>query len=352
MYFPNVQVYPNRITCTPTRNKKTLSDLVNRQLDKVSKKSLNLSYQTNFKKIGNPFVLSSASKRKLMDSINSMFVLSPGRRIDMQNGKSIFNFRLNFVTLTLPSAQMHDDVFIKKEFLNQFLTEIRKHYNVKNFVWKAELQKNENIHFHLITDQYLDYQAIRRRWNRILNKHGYIDAYRSKFENLNLTQYNNLVNKEGKTDFKTIAQRYAKGKKSNWSNPNSVDVRSVSNKKDLAIYLAKYVAKNVADSDQDEETTERQKKFGRSWSRSYSLAQLKYVHKLDKNDVLELLHYLSKDTKNVKKFVGDWFQVFYFNIQTLHKNVRSWIEFYVKANAKIYNYPFVKLKTTPDVASA
>ncbi len=32
--------------------------------------------------------------------------------------------------------------------LNRFLEKIRYQYNVKSYLWKAESQKNGNIHFH------------------------------------------------------------------------------------------------------------------------------------------------------------------------------------------------------------
>ncbi|MEA5426816.1 rolling circle replication-associated protein [Arcicella lustrica] len=100
---------------------------------------------------------------------------------------------VTFVTLTLPSKQVHHDNLIKNECLDPFLewvkaTEIKKGWNVKCYLWRAESQKNGNLHFHLIVDRWIDHEAIRKRWNQLINRLGYVDMYR-------MTQ--NYIYKEG-----------------------------------------------------------------------------------------------------------------------------------------------------------
>lgn len=332
-------LYPSRLCITPKRKAKPLTRYYEDIFLKADGKHKNDSFLKNFKVRANPFIMSKASKRKIFDSINSMFVISPPRRINMKNNKQLYNFRLNFITLTLPSNQEHSDTFIKSECLNHLLTELRKFYQVKNYVWKAELQQNENIHFHLITDQYIDYQALRRRWNRILDKHGYIKAYQEKMQALTLTEYHELRNKATKCDFKQSAKAYAAGQQSKWRNPNSVDVRQVMNKKDLAIYLAKYIAKTDVKPEQPEELTERQINFGRSWSRSYSLAQLHYKNKFELSDIKRLIEYFKERADVVRKYVDTWCEVYYFNAQQLSAAFQKWHRKIIVENCKLYQYP-------------
>lgn len=312
-------------------------------LDKMVNKALGIkkndTYKQNFEKISNPFVLSKASKRKLFDSVNSMFCLSLPRPIKMKNNKTLPSFRLSFITLTLPTGQMHTDTFIKSECLNQLLIELRKFYKVENYVWKAELQQNKNIHFHLITDQYIDYQALRRRWNRILDKHGYIKEYAKKFSNMSLSDYHKLRNQFKNCDFNTSAKAYAAGQKSKWKNPNTVDVRKVKDKKDLAIYLAKYVSKKVDETEQSDELTLRQITFGRSWSRSYSLARLQYRNKFVLDEITDVYKYLRSVPNKVKRYVDEWCEVFYFNVTELSQWFQSFHRLIITENAKMYNYP-------------
>lgn len=335
-----VQLYPSRVTVTNNYPQNATQKMVQRYLNKLDKDQKINQYQTNFKKPKNAFTLSQASKRKLMDSINSMYCLSKPRTITMRNKKKLFKFQLSFITLTLPSTQKHDDLFIKSECLNQFLIELRKNYDVNNYVWKAELQKNENIHFHLITDQYIDFQALRRRWNRILNKFDYVKNYQQKMEKLTLNEYHRLRCKGNKITFQESAKAYAKGKRSKWLNPNSVDVKTVRSKKDLAVYLAKYVTKKADSKKSFVQDLEREKKFGRSWSRSYSLAKLKYQSKLLVSEIKEALFYLDNVGSKVKKIIGDFFVAYYFNLRSLREDYQKFHNFFITSNAIMHKYPF------------
>ncbi len=333
-------IYPSRITITHTRKKK---DVWNRIIDKYQVQDCDnyrLTYLDNFKKQKNRFELSKASKKKIMDSINGMFVLSKARTIKMKTGVNIYNYQMSFITLTLPSIQVNSDLEIKDKLLHHFLVEIKKHYGIDNYVWKAELQMNKNIHFHLIVDKYIDFQAIRRRWNRICNKFGYVDAYSEKMGKLTLPQYHKMRNKYSVCQFEKSKKAFAMGKKCNWTNPNSVDVRNVRGQKDLAVYLAKYITKEVIKTELDTELLEREIKFGRSWGRSYSLSRLEYKNKFELVDLKDIIDYFDLETKKVKKIVGDWFKVYYFNINQLHKECKRILLFYLKKNAEIYNYPF------------
>ena len=65
-----------------------------------------------------------------------------------------------FVTLTLPSVQRHEDNVIKQQILKPFIEELKERYGVKYYFWKAEIQENGNIHFHLIIDHYIHYKKL------------------------------------------------------------------------------------------------------------------------------------------------------------------------------------------------
>lgn len=331
-----IKLTSSRLSVTPQRLPLSSSQLLDRLCQKDARMRSPFSYVENFTKVGNPFILSDSSKRKLFDSVNYMFNLSQPRLIEMKNNKKIFNFRLSFVTLTLPSKQAHDDVTIKKDFLNHFLVELRKHYKIDNYIWKAELQKNQNIHFHLILDRYVDYQALRRRWNRVLEKGGYVSKYREKMSKLSSSQYylmrlnnckshNEKYGTEYNITFKDAHKAYQKGVDSNWSNPNSVDVKSVYGKKDLACYLAKYVAKQIDEDSQTDEETTRQMAFGRSWSRSYSLVKLSKIGSIEYDDIKDLITYFRNKKANVMRVAGRFFEVFYFTLDQLHVTAKKYI---------------------------
>jgi len=335
-----VQVYPSRVTITETREPKRFFKCDFNHQWKEKLKNTTGTHIINFKKQKNAFTLSNSSKKKLLDSVNSMYLLSSPRKVTMLTGKFIYNYKMSFVTLTLPSKQTHSDTAIKKDCLNQFLVELRKNYGVTNYVWKAELQQNANIHFHLILDKYVDYQALRRRWNRILAKNNYIAAYRNKFENLNLSQYHAMRNLKAQCSFEKSAAAFAAGKRAKWCNPNTVDVKSVHGKKELAMYLAKYVLKPVTKSKLTPEQTEREINFGRSWYRSYSLSNLKYINKYLLTEVTSMVNYLKSIPKTVKCVTDTWYTVFYFNVNQLCEAFKLFHHKFMLNNARLYSYPF------------
>lgn len=85
--------------------------------------------------------------------------------------------RLTFVTLTLSATQRHDDKWIKKNMLELFMKRLQYNYKVVNYFWKAEVQKNGNLHFHLVLDTYIPFISIQSNWNEIQRACGYLDNY-------------------------------------------------------------------------------------------------------------------------------------------------------------------------------
>lgn len=174
-----------------------------------------------------------------------------------------------FCTLTLSSEQQHQDQYLKRELLGQFILELKKYHNVKYYFWRAESQKNGNIHFHLILDKYIPYAIILDRWNRIQNKLGYVDKFKEKV---------------------------------NRNNPNSVDVKGVKDVDNFVNYILKYAVKE-----------EKYRKIkGRLYGMSDELRYLDlYTAQVDNyfKDKLEK----SVIDNQVKMFVTDYATVFYFN---------------------------------------
>ncbi len=133
-----------------------------------------------------------------------------------QSTGNFFKWKLNFVTLTLSSKQVHSDKFIKKKMLGAFLDYLRKKKGVKNYIWRAESQNtssanNGNIHFHIILDKWIPWKELRDVWNDIQNNSGYIDPFELKFKH---------------------------------RNPNSTDIHSLKNIANVGAYLSKYCSKN------------------------------------------------------------------------------------------------------------
>jgi len=178
--------------------------------------------------------------------------------------------KVGFLTLTLPSPQVkkvhknwvefrHSDQEIKSKCLNQFFVELSKNYGLKHKVWKGEKQKNGNIHFHVLIDRFISHTELRERWNRIINKLGYVSRYRDQMNKLTEQQYIELRLREYTTPLsqdkkKKLVERYKKAYKegvaTNWLQPNTTDIHSLyKNKKGKSInnvvaYIAKYMSKS------------------------------------------------------------------------------------------------------------
>lgn len=87
---------------------------------------------------------------------------------------------LTFVTLTLPTKQAHHDNKIKRTCLMPFIENLKRLHKVENYFWRAEAQKNGNIHFHLLIDSYIHYKEVQDLWNTTIEKLDYITKFQAK----------------------------------------------------------------------------------------------------------------------------------------------------------------------------
>lgn len=198
----------------------------------------------------------SAKQVEFIDSLNSNKItyqgeMSPSGRSKMaralrcwwtamnefnndKNGISpVHPKKMVFVTLTLPSTQIHGDKDIKHYCLRPFMRYLFDNHSVTNYIWKAEVQKNGNLHIHIIIDQFIDKEVISSTWNNCLENLFYI----SEFE-----------------------------RKHGHRNPPSTNIQVARNQSDLESYIGKYVGKEVGIRPIQ----------GRVWQCSKSLSQLKY----------------------------------------------------------------------------
>lgn len=322
-------LYPNRITIRYIDSAKRYNKLYDSYIG-VSKKQ-NVKSLENLKKKKNNFNFSSQSSKKLIDSISFMFQVSKERKVFIGNDKYIYNYKASFVTLTLPSKQVHTDIEIKY-CLKKFLDNLRIQFKLKNYVWKAEIQKNKNIHFHLVLDKHINYNVLRYYWNLSIKPLGYIDAYENKFKNMSLLEY---AKHRGKK-VEEVKKAYIKGVKTKWRSPNSVDVKSVKSSKMLAIYLAKYLVKKGS----EDNDTDRALKFGKMWSRSVSLSKIKFISNYDTTSLLKYLetHKSFKEVSFTK--IYEYCKVIYFNFRTKNCKLKKWFTQKMIELGITYNYPF------------
>lgn len=267
------------------------------------------------------FKLSKNAHRNLRKKIEWLYYLAKPKSVTTLKGKKIYNFKCAFITLTLPSKQVHPTSYITSEFFNQWLTEMRKRFKMMNFVWRIEFQKNGNVHYHVCTDTYLDYFTVRRSWNRIINKGGYIDSYQNQWKGLKLSEYIEKVDPLSFALYSEVAKAYASGCKDDWRQPNSVDCKSVKSGTAVSFYISKYFGK--ADDEQcscNELDTEENSKHLRLWFCSRSLSKLHSIKDYDGAVTFNPALWLRNSKKVIVKHF-DYCTVIYYDIRKLSGNL-------------------------------
>ena len=242
--------------------------------------------------------ISTSTKKKILMRCRVLSFASKEKKVRNWQGL-IIDHRTSFVTLTLPSTQIHEDIEITKEVLGKFLNRCRKLSILQNYVWKAEKQKNGNIHYHILTDSYIDKTLCYRLWLLSLNSLGYVDAYSNKFRAMDLKKYKEQkFNENVKEDI--VMKRFWKGNKNNWRLPPCFDTINVSGSKGLENYLAKYISK--------ENGNENLKVNGRSWGCSENVNAGVKLFKEDL-DFNEFGFKMAKYVLKKKTIIGDYFEI-------------------------------------------
>jgi len=189
-------------------------------------------------------MISRKANKRVKEAIDWLVLLSKQKKFKSKKTGKTYTFNINFVTLTLASKQIHSDQIIKSKLLNQFLLELKRDFKVMNYLWRAEAQKNGNIHFHIVTDKFIPHDWLRDVWNRIQNKLGYVDRYREFMQEYHKDGFKVREDLLKYWNYKSQLRAYKTGMKGKWQNPNSTDVHSIRKIKNISAYLSKYCTKN------------------------------------------------------------------------------------------------------------
>jgi hypothetical protein len=265
-------------------------------------------------------LVSKNAHRKISKAIDYLLLMaSPQTGYIPKSGKK-FSFRIAFVTFVLPSKQIHTDNEIKRMLWNSMLIELTRFHGVKNYLWRAEKQKNGNLHFHLIIDKFVKYDELRKRWNRITNKLGYVDRYRERQKEYhkNGFQVRNELLKNWPEDKQKKA--WLEGVKSNWSSPNSTDIHSVKYISNLKNYVQKYMTKNENDDKLGNvKDLGVLSQGGRIWGCNEMLSDIKGARLEVDNEIEKALTDVINKT-GCRRFQDTYFSVYYIDMRQLQEN--------------------------------
>lgn len=172
------------------------------------------------------------------------------------------------VTLTLPSVQQETDNVIKRKYLNVWLQRLERVHKGINYLWVAEVQKNGNLHFHIVVDRWVNYLWVSSTWNKTLANGEYINQFERKFGH---------------------------------RNPPTTKVTGQKKMKDPALYITKYISK----------AEESRKIEGHCW---YCCDNLKQINNLALKNSEEIENYICGNcAEKIKKvYYGEYSTAYYF----------------------------------------
>lgn len=261
------------------------------------------------------FKISNKAGNRIREKVTWLYHLAKNQTITTHNGKVLYSFKMNFITLTLPSTQKHNSNILTNECLNQFITECKVKFGMNNYVWRLEFQKNGNAHYHIATDCYIEYWKCKKIWNRIINKLGYVNDYSAKFSKYTFQDYYKEFHKNGQEDYKILRGRFEMGVATKWLEPNTVDCRNVTSSKNISFYISKYITKNSDDS-LHKIVTDREDSNSnlRMWFCSRSLSRLSSLV-LNQEEYSMLFENVMNNLKEIQQYVYDYCSVFYYKIK-------------------------------------
>jgi hypothetical protein len=235
----------------------------NRFLEPPKRSHKQVENEVNLRDVEYNGFMSPKTSQKVRKMLDSWLTAVELERKRLGQGAYYRNSKVTFVTLTLSSKQRHNDNEIKRKMLNRFIIELRREKGVYNYFWRAEPQKNGNIHFHVLIDKYIPWREIRDKWNAIQGDNGYLSDFYSKFMHLD---------------------------------PNSTDIHGLGKVKSLVAYVVKYCCKTKAGRKID----------GRIWGCSDALRGITAFETDVSSDVHAYLEQVEKEP-NVKVIVKDDF---------------------------------------------
>lgn len=186
--------------------------------------------------------MSAGAKKRLTKAITLLVQTTKKRWLYNEVIKKKVLHQLSFITLTVSDPEKKlSGTEAYKQLLSHFLAWMRRTKQINTYIWKAELQANGQIHYHITTPAFINYQEIRDKWNNLQKKAGLLEKYH-----------------ENKKHY----------------NANSTDIHSVHNINDLSAYLIKYITK---------ESQNVESLGGKVWDCSDNLSKAKY-HSINMTD--------------------------------------------------------------------
>ncbi len=190
------------------------------------------------------------NKAKVRDKCTAFFELERSRKF------------CAFYSVSFPEGSKEEQIY---KVWNSWLTNLRKTYGLRDYLWVAEYQKNGTLHYHMLCNVYMNIKRVNRAMGVALF-------------------HNDMLN--------TTIDKY-----------NGVDVKKVTNNRGgLNAYLTKYVSKS------EEHTYKRA-----PWRCSQSVSALFTSAQIDEETSDNLAREFVR--LPLKKYENDFAEIYFFNVK-------------------------------------
>ena len=192
------------------------------------------------------------NKTKVRDKCTAFFELERSRKF------------CAFYSVSFPAGSKEEDIY---KVWNAWLTNLRKTYGLRDYLWVAEYQKNGTLHYHLLVNVFMNIKRVNRAMGVCL-------FHNNMLGSLTIDKY------------------------------NGVDVKRVtSNRGALNAYLTKYISKG-----------ENHIYKRAAWRCSQSVSALFTSVRIDEETSIALQREFAR--LPLRKYENDYAEIYFFNVKT------------------------------------
>lgn len=234
-------------------------------------------------------LLCEGAKKRLRRAMDNLILISERKTIFNTVTNEYQSFRLAFITLTVGCERIVDPKEVKKKCLEPFLRWLVRTKKCLSYVHKAEFQERGQIHFHITTNNFVDYRDVRAKWNELQFAAGYLDDYIRKFCKGHIERsWIDIDGRAGKS----------------WIDCPGTDARSVREPDKMGNYMIKQVDKDInLMSEYLKDCQNKQSVNGKVWDCSVNLKVKRFETEADYRYLTELEEFVT--IGEVEKIVLD-----------------------------------------------
>ena len=126
------------------------------------------------------------TKKRMLCALDLLVQRAKPQQIFSQKTELWWPFKYNFITLTVTnSGRIIDAKEGNKILLEPWLRYMRNKCGLKDYVWKAEMQTNGQLHYHIASSTYLPQNFVRWKWNKTCKEAELLNTFARTYGHFN-----------------------------------------------------------------------------------------------------------------------------------------------------------------------